>query len=250
VRARGPAPAVDPSFVVGTSTAPLSFTGYEGDGTLRRGDGESTVNLATGAVTGGAFAGILNAARTRIDLAGGGVVELRDPGATEYVRVFAAQPASGDPFFGVMGFPTAPADIPQSGRLSYSGAAELFAVDGTRSYTLDGTAVVEADFGGRTVRIALQNVGGIAEGVSPGNTGTVAVPRVGLITIDGSVITGATFSGGTASASGLPFGLTGRADASGTNGGFFGPGADEAAGRVVVTDPEGDVGILGTFAAD
>jgi hypothetical protein len=248
--ASGDGSASDPSFVVGTSTAPLAFTGYEGDGTLRSGAGESVVNLATGTVTGGAFAGTLNAQRTRIDLAGGGTVTLTDPGATEYVRLFATQPLSGDPVFGVVGFPSAPGDLPGSGRISYSGAAQVLAADSTRLYTLDGTAFIVADFGANRVRIELQNLGGTAEGVSAGNTGPVAIPRGGLITVDGSVISGATFSGGRAAATGLPFGITASADASGTTGGFFGPGADEVAGRVVVDDPAGDVGVLGTFAAD
>jgi len=250
ITASGDGPAVDPSFVVGTSTAPLAFFGFEGDGTLRSGLNESVVNLANGTVTGGAFAGRLNASRTRIDLAGGGTADLENPGRTEYVRVFRMEPAEGDPVFGVLGFLSAPADLPGSGRVSYTGAAQILAADRTRLYTLDGTAFVVADFGSDRVRIELRDLAGFAEGVSAGNTGTVAVPGGGLITIDGGVISGATFSGGRALGSGLPFRITETADATGTRGGFFGPGADEVAGRVVVIDPAGDVEILGTFAAD
>ena len=244
-----PAP-VDPSFPVGTSEAMLSFTGFEGDGTRVGGENESLVNLGTGAVTGGRFAGTLNAARTRIDLADGGTVLLSNPGATEYVRIFESSPAAGDPSFGVLGFLSEPGDLPDSGRVSYTGAAEVTAADATRIYSLDGTAFIVADFGDGTVRIELQDLGGTAQGVSPGNTGPVTVPEGGLIAVDGSRISGATFSGGTASVSGLPFSITSGADASGTNGGFFGPDADEVAGRVLVDDPRGDVGILGLFAAD
>lgn len=250
VTTNGDSPATDPSFVVGTSTAPLTYMGHEGDGTLRSGNGDSVVNLATGTITGGLFAGTLNAARTRIALAGGGTVTLTDPGATEYVRVFATQPAAGDPVFGVVGFATAPSDLPASGRVSYTGAAELLAADSTRLYTLDGTAFIVADFSDNRVRIELRDLGGTATGVSAGNTGPVAVPRSGVVTVDGSVISGATFSGGSATVDGLPFSLTASADASGTSGGFFGPGADEVGGRVVINDPAGDVGILGTFAAE
>jgi hypothetical protein len=243
----GDRPPRDPSFVTGTSTASLTHTGFEGDMTLV--NGESVVNLATGGVT-GAFAGTLNPARTTIALAGGGTVTLTDPGATEYVRVFRREAAGSDPAFGVIGFLSSPSDLPGSGRVSYTGAAEVTAADATRLYTLDGTATVVADFGTGRVRIALEDLGGTAEGASPGNTGPVTVPRGGTVTVNGSRISGATFAGGAASASGLPFDLTGSADASGTKGGFFGPGADEAAGRVVVDDPAGNVRILGTFAAD
>jgi hypothetical protein len=250
VTASGDGVPTDPSFVVGTSIAPLSYTGFQGDGTLRSAADENVVNLQTGAISGGLFAGTLNPARTRIDLAGGGTVSLTDPGATEYVRIFAATPAIGAPVFGVVGFASAPADLPRSGRVSYTGRTQVLAADATRLFTLDGRAFILADFEDRRVRIELQDLGGTASGVSPGNTGPVAVPRGGLITVDGSAISGATFSGGRASAAGLPFGLTASADASGTSGGFFGPGADEAAGRVVVRDAAGDVEILGTFAAD
>jgi hypothetical protein len=246
----GDSPPRDPSFVVGSSIAGLSLIGFQGDGTLRTGNPESVVNLATGAVTGGVFAGTLNAARTRIDLAAGGTVELTDPGATEYVRLFRTEPLTGDPVFGVTGFPSAPGDLPASGRVAYTGAAQIEAADATRLYTLAGTGLITADFGDGEVRIELRDLAGSAQGVSPGNTGTVAVPPGGRITVDGSAISGAGFAGGRASASGLPFGITDSADASGTRGGFFGPGADEVGGRVVVSDPAGDVGILGTFAAD
>lgn len=245
----GDGPAQDPSFVVGTSTAQLTHTGFEGDTTPV--DGDSVVNLASGAVTGD-FAGTLNAERTRIALAGGGTVTLTDPelAATEYVRVFRREAAGSDPAFGVIGFLSSPTDLPGSGRVSYTGAAEVTAADATRIYTLDGTAFIVADFGAGRVRIDLQDLGGTADGVSPGNTGPVTVPRGGRITVDASRISGASFTGGEASVSDLPFDLTGNADASGTKGGFFGPGADEAAGRVVVDDPAGSVRILGTFAAD
>lgn len=249
--ASGDSPAGDPSFAVGTqSTAPLSFTGFEGDGTLVGGEDESVVNLATGVVSGGGFAGTLNALRTRIDLSGGGTVVLSNAAATEYVRVFERTAAGSDPAFGVVGFLSAPSDLPGSGSVSYTGAAQVLAADDTRLYALDGTAFVVADFGEGRVRIELGDLRGTAQGLSPGNTGTVTIPEGGIIAVDGSRISGASFSGGTASVSGLPFTLTSGADASGTNGSFFGPDADEVAGRVVVDDSAGGVGILGTFAAD
>lgn len=240
----GDSSARDPSFVVGTSTAPLAFVGFAGDGT--RVDDESLVNLATGSVTGGAFAGTLNAARTEIALAGGGTVVLTNPAATEYVRLFERDTGA----FGVTGFLSDPADLPGSGRVSYTGAAAVVAADATRLYDLDGTATVVADFGAGRVSVELGNLRGTAQGISPGNTGTVTIPSGGAIAVEGSRISGATFAGGTATASGLPFSLTAGANASGTSGGFFGPGADEAAGRVVVDDSAGDVGILGTFVAE
>jgi hypothetical protein len=251
ITASGDSAPGDPSFATGTgATAGLSYTGFEGDGTLRGGENVSVVNLATGVVTGGEFAGTLNAARTQIALAGGGTVTLSNPGATEYVRLFQRQQTGSDPVFGTVGFRSSPSDLPGSGRVSYTGAADVLAADATRVYTLDGTAIIVADFGSDRVRIELNGLGGVAQGVSPGNTGTVTIPRGGRVIVDGSRISGASFSGGAASVSGLPFSITGTANASGTNGGFFGPGADEVAGRGVVDDPQGDVQVLGSFAAD
>lgn len=247
----GDSPPGDPSFATGTqTTAALSYTGFEGDGTLRGGENVSVVNLATGVVTGGEFAGTLNAQRTQIALAGGGTVTLTNPGATEYVRLFRRAQAGSDPVFGAVGFLSSPSDLPGSGRVSYTGAADVLAADATRIYTLDGTASIVADFGADRVRIELDDLGGTAQGVSPGNTGTVTIPRGGRVTVEGSRISGASFSGGAASVAGLPFSFTGTASAAGTNGSFFGPGADEVAGRVVVDDPQGDVKVLGNFAAD
>jgi hypothetical protein len=251
VRPNGDTAAGDPSFAVGTqTTAALSYTGFAGNGSLRAGEGVSVVALANGVVTGGEFAGTLNAQRTQIALAGGGTVTLTDPGATEYVRLFRREARGSDSVFGAVGFLSAPSELPASGRVSYTGAADVGASDATRLYTLDGTAYVEADFGSDEVRIELRDLGGVAQGVSGGNTGTVTIPRGGRVVVEGSRIAGAGFSGGTASVSGLPFGISGMASAGGTNGGFFGPGADEVGGRVVVDDPQGDVNILGLFAAD
>lgn len=251
IRASGDGPPGDPSFAAGTTaTAPLTYMGFQGDGTLRAGTDESVVNLGTGAVSGGIFAGSMTANRTRIDQPGGGTVTLTDPGATEYVRVFRREQAGSAPVFGVVGFLSNPTGLPRSGQISYTGAAEVTAADQARLYTLDGTANIVTDFGRGRVRIVLDGLGGTAEGISSGNTGPVAIPRGGRITVDGSRISGATFSGGAATVAGLPFTVTGGANASGTSGGFFGPRGDEVAGRVVVDDPAGNVRILGTFAAD
>lgn len=244
----GDRPAGDPSFVTGTrNTGTLTSVGFQGDGTLR--DGESTVTLATGVVT-GALAGQLNAARDRIDLADGGTVVLTNPADTEYVRLFAATPGTGVPFFGVVGFPSAPADMPSSGRVSYSGQAVLTAVDATRRYDLTGSSFIVADFGSGRVRIELNDLGGTSQGIGGGNIGIATIAGTGQIVIDDSRISGTTFAGGSPSVSRLPFTFTAQADASGTRGAFFGTGADEVAGRVGIADPQGDVGVLGAFIAE
>jgi hypothetical protein len=250
--ASGDRPAGDPSFEPGTvRNASFSFVGFEGNGTLRAGIDESQVNLGTGAVTGGGFAGTLNDARTRITLDGGGNVILTNPAGTEYVRFFDTVSIGSDPVFGVVGFLSRPSDLPSSGRVSYTGATQVVAADALRLYDLDGTAYIVADFGNNTVRIELRDLAGSAQGSFGSGLGTVTLRDAGEIVVEGSRISGATFSGGVAFVSGTsPFTLSGRQDATGTNGGFFGRGADETAGRVVVDDPRSDTLILGRFAAD
>jgi hypothetical protein len=243
----GDRPAGDPSFEIGTrSEAVLTFIGFEGDASPR--SGESRVNLATGVVT-GALAGRLDAARERIDLDDGGTILLSNPAATEYARLFEATPGTGVPFFGVMGFPSAPGDMPSSGRVSYTGETVLTASDATRRYDLEGTAFIVADFGTDRVRIELNDLGGTAQGIT-GNTGVSTIAGSGRIVIADSRISGATFAGGSASTSGLPFTFTSGANASGTRGAFYGTGADEVAGRIGIDDPQGDVAVLGTFIAE
>ena len=245
----GDRPAGDPSFVPGTqATADLLLLAFEGDGALR--DGTGTVAFGSGVVTGALIAGRLNDARTRIDLDGGGWIALTDPAATEYVRVVAATPAAGTPFFGVLGIPSLPSDLPASGGVSYSGRAALVAVDSLRRYDLSGTAFIAADFGAGRVRIELGDLGGTAQGISGVSVAPGPVPATGRIVVTDSVISGVRFSGGTASSSGLPFFLSADADAGGTAGAFFGPGADEVGGRISIVDATADTQVVGTFVAE
>lgn len=247
--ASGDRPAGDPSFVRGTqASTDLLLLAFEGDGTAR--DGTGFVNLGSGAVTGTALAGRLNDARTRINLDGGGWIELTDPAETEYVRLVRATPASGPAFFGVLGIPSRPSDLPASGGISYTGRAELIAVDSLRLYTLNGTASIAADFGAGRVRIDLGDLGGTAQGIATGSVAPATVPATGRIVIADSVISGTRFSGGKATSSGLPFFLSSDADASGTRGAFFGPGVDEVGGRVAIIDIIADTQVIGTFIAE
>lgn len=245
----GDRPAGDPSFLVGTTApADLLLLVAEGDGTVV--DGTGTVMLDTGKVAGLRLTGALDAARGRIDLDGGGSILLTDPAATEYVRLAEGAPASGAPFFGVLGIPSLPSDLPGSGAVSYTGRTTLLAVDDLRLYTLSGTAFIVADFTRQRVRIELDGLGGTQQGIATGSVAPADVPATGRIVIDDSPISGAAFSGGRASSSGLPFLLSRDASAADTRGAFFGPGADEVGGRIVVDDPTGSTRVQGSFIAE
>lgn len=245
-------PPSGPSFLAGsTGTVAMTFTGYEGGGTLRAGVDESTVDLASGVVTGGGFAGTLNAGRTEIALTGGGSATLSNPGFTEYVRFFSTSGTGAAPVFGVVGFDTDAAQVPRTGRASYTGHAEVVATDATALYTLSGTAFVEANFGAREVDVELRDLSGTRSGIIGGTAGDATLSSAGTIVVEGAALSGAGFSGGVAFSSGTPFTLGGgSANTSGSEGRFFGPSADEVAGRVVIVDAGRDVTVLGRYAAD
>lgn len=229
--------------LVADGSGDLSFTGFDGTGQVFGGNDVSFVNLDTGVVTGDEFAGLLNASRTEIALTAGGTVFLSNPGGTEYVRFFVREPLIGTPVSGVVGFVTDPLDMPTTGGSRYEGAGRLVATDSRALYDLSGTAVVIADFDGGTVDIELGSLSGTR---SDGRT----VSDGGTILVEGSVIVGSSFNGGSAFAIGAPFDFSGNQNARETNGAFFGPDADEVAGRVVVDDPDADVQVLGRFATD
>lgn len=236
----------DPSFVPGTlASADLLLLAFEGDGTMR--DGTGGVNLASGAVTGALLAGQIDGARTRIDLAGDGSIDLSNPAGTEYVRQAAAT-TGAVPFFGVLGIPSLPSDLPVSGRVSYSGRTVLVGVDSLSRYDLTGTALVGADFGTGRVLIELGDLGGTRQGVAGASVAPETVAATGRIVISDSVISGATFAGGRASSSGLPFLVATDTPASGTQGAFFGPGADEVGGRIGI--PGTETQVIGSFVAE
>ncbi len=245
-----PPPGPD-SFAIGSDgSGTLSFTGYAGSGNLYGGNDVSTVDLATGAVTGAPFAGTLNSTRTAILQSGTARVTLTNPGATEYVRFFDQSPQIGEPISGVVGFLTDTVEVPTSGASRYTGAGSIVVTDNSAIYALDATAEVIANFGAGTVDIELGGLNGTRSGILGGNPGVTTISNGGSLFIDGGRISGSSFSGGFASTLGTPFGFSGNQNAGQTNGGFFGPDADEVAGRIVVSDPVGGVQVLGRFATD
>ncbi len=229
--------------LVADGSGAVSFTGFDGTGQVFGGNDVSFVNLDTGVITSGEFAGFLNASRTEIALTAGGTVFLSNPGGTEYVRFFERADV---PILGVVGFVTDPLDMPTTGGSRYEGAGSVIATDSRALYNLSGTAVVIADFGGGTVDIELDSLSGIRRDVS----GDRPVSDGGTILVEGGVIVGSSFNGGSAFAIGAPFDFSGNQDARDTNGAFFGPDADEVAGRIVVDDPDADVQVLGRFVTD
>jgi hypothetical protein len=214
--------------------------------TLAIATGSGSLDRASDRVTGGGLTGDVNATRTRITLDAGGTVTIID-GSTDYVAIFSAEPLLGDPSFGVVGIPTAIADLPVTA--TYSGTTNFSIVDNTSFYELVGTASVTANFGAGSLDATFSSLDGTrTDGVSA----TQNVSNVATVSINDAVISGNTFSGGTAdlSSTQITTDLTG-AELVDTSGGFYGPNADEVGGVVLIDDTgTGSLLLLGDFVAD
>ncbi len=240
-----PAAPGDPVFRSGGSgTATGTAFGFRGNGQPVTEIGTITVDLATGAVTGGGFVGTLSATGDLIVLTGGAGQVALDAGGRDFARLYDRQGTLSD--VGVIGVATPADQIPQ-GAASYTGRAEVTAVDGTSIYTLQGTAIVDANFPVGTVTVHLTALAGTAQA---GTAAPQAVPDAGRVTVSDAPLTGATFAGGTPSLSGTPFTATGPLRDAGSAGSFFGPNGDEVGGRVLIEETNGPLRILGRFIAD
>jgi hypothetical protein len=205
-----------------------------------------TLDRANDRVTGGGLTGDVNASRTLIALDAGGTVTITD-GATDYVAMFSAEPTVGDPSFGVVGIPTEIADLPVTA--TYSGTTNFQIIDGNATYELVGTASVTANFSQLDLDATFSSLDGTrSDGVSVSED----VTNVATVSINDALISGNSFSGGTAefSSTQITTDLTG-AELVESAGGFYGPDADEVGGVVLVDDTAtGSLILLGDFVAD
>jgi hypothetical protein len=175
------------------------------------------------------------------------VVALSDPVGLDYLRLYNASGRPGGDL-GLYGFQTLETAMP-GGSASYLGRAEVFATDANRIYTLAGEAIVDADFAGQTVTVRFVGLEGQAQGLSGGGLAATQVPGGGEIRLSGAAISGSSFGGGTPAVFGTPFAVEGALRDTGSIGGFFGPGADEAGGLVAIDDA-GSLRIRGRYVAD
>ena len=164
--------------------------------------------------------------------------------------MFSAGPAGGDPSFGVVGIPTAIGEWPDgSVTATYSGTTNFSIVDATSYYDLVGSASVTADFGAADLDATFSSLSGTySDGVSASQN----VTDVATVSLNNAVISGNTFSGGSAefSSTQITTDLTG-AELVDSSGGFYGPNADEVGGVVLVDDTaSGSLVLLGGFVAD
>lgn len=218
--------------------------------TLVIASGSGSLDRANDRVAGAGLTGDIDATRTLITLDAGGTVTVT-VGTTDYVAMFSAEPTVGDPSFGVVGIPTAIADLPTGTAIAtYSGTTNFLIIDGDATYDLVGTASVTADFGAaKDLDATFTSLDGTR---SDGLGAPQNVTNVGTVSINNAVISGNAFSGGTAafSSTEITTELTGTETVD-TSGGFYGPAAGEVGGVVLVDDTvNGSLLLLGDFVAD
>lgn len=217
--------------------------------TLAITSGSGSLDRQNDRVTGDSLTGDINATRTLITLDAGGTVTIVD-GTTDYVAMFSAEPTIGNPSFGVLGTPTALADLPDGTvTANYSGTTNLAIVDDTSLYELVGSASVTADFGAADLDVTFSSLDGTR---TDGLSAPVNVNNVATVSINDAQISGNTFSGGTAgfSSTQITTDLSGSETVD-TSGGFYGPDAGEVGGVVLIDDTSsGSLLLLGDFVAD
>ncbi len=201
-------------------------------------DERSTIQLRgnTGVLTGG-------------ELDGEDVDDLgifTNPATGDFSRIVRI---SADNLFGVVGIAVPANDLPAAGTMtSYNeGWVGLTATFDNDVLVLTGDATFDVDWasGGGTISGTLSNfnVDSSATGNRNGN---------GTIVFTNGVVNGDDFSfaPGTISGTGTFSGLGGSNTTSQTQGTFFGAGADELGGVIVIDDRNDDITVTGAFQAD
>jgi hypothetical protein len=218
----------------------------------------NSVQRATGSETGtfdqsadtfalGGLSGKVDAAGQTVTLADGGQIAIA-AGSTEHAARFIAEPIGGNRVIGIVGFETAPGDLP-IGSASYVGTSDLTILDGTNVYALTGNATMTADFsGGSGVDTTLTNLSGT---VTAGAAAPSSVTNVANIAFTGSALSGAQFTGGMSAVESQMLTALSGSETVSLNGAFYGPGADEAGSTFVIDDDaNGGIIVFGTALAD
>ena len=168
-----------------------------------------------------------------------------NPANTEFSRVIRL--SGTDNLFGTGGIETALADLP-GGAVDYNLGWVALTVTDERNgsvYTLQGDATLSASWGNNRIGGTFNNFSGTVSGAGGADR---TASNIGRLTLTNAVITGNTFAGGSVSGTGIFGALDNSSDASGIQGRFYGPSADEVGGVLRIEDP--DVNVLGAFIAD
>lgn len=186
--------------------------------------------------------------------------EAFDTASYEYVTAYTGQYTSGGTTYdvdGVVGIMTEAADMPNTGRATYTGIASAGVNDytqdsygtGNRAFALqNGVSTVNADFAAGTVDVTMNNFTAREFTGIPGNefVDASATTPVDTIRVTGMTIAGNSFTGGTlvTERNGAAVNITGPNTITQSAGGFFGQSGgipDEVAGGVTSEGNNGSI---------
>jgi hypothetical protein len=235
--------AVPPTIDDVTSTATSALTANVLDAeavTVTSATGQLNRSTDTGTIAG--LSGTLSEDRTQIVLDDGLISFDADEDAFAARFTIETSELSA---LGIVGITTSTADLP-TGTATYAGDTILTAQSGTDLFELTGTANITADFGANapSVTTELTDLSGTQQPIL-GDEITIA--DGGSLTITGSSIDGAGFTGGSAELTSDVLALSGD-ETLNLEGGFYGPDGGEAGGVFIIDD--GDTVIFGDFLAD
>jgi len=148
---------------------------------------------------------------------------------------------------GIVGIPTAGGALPTTGSVNYTGDSNVTIQDDLIYYELSGEAVVVANFGTDRVTTTIDDLSG-ERTIGAGNAS--AVSNVGSIEFSDSVMTGATFTGGTVVVNSAELSNLSADAVSTLDGVVYGPNGEEIGGVFIVNDAAtSGVTIFGDFLA-
>ena len=237
-------PLIDPA-----ATGSVTLAGVSLDSVARATSGlTGTLNYTADTFSLGSLFGDISSDLSQVEISSGGAIVLTAPSSTSYATLYDATPKSGNRTLGVVGAATPIAGMLSAGTATYTGTAAVTIEDNATRYDLAGNASVVASFGAGTVATTINGLSGTQ---TTGVTAPVEVTDAAIISFTGSLITGATFSGGIPSLTSTTIGALSGAEQSSLDGAFFGPDADEAGAVFVIDDSaSGTVTVLGTLIAD
>lgn len=205
-----------------------------------------TINRQPKTIFLGALNGPLDLSGNPVALTTGGTITLEDVGAS-YVARLTTSPIGANPLVGVVGVPTDPSSMPGS-TATYTGDTRFQLIDGTTSFTMTGSATVDADFSNGLVDLSISSMNGEK---TDGLTAPITVTNLGSMSITGAGINGTDFAGGAFTMSSTQItNLPAAPIPNAMVGGFFGPDAQEVGGIISVDgSPKGEVVVIGDFVA-
>ncbi len=236
-----------------TQTFSLTSLSSQGGSAGLRDDDSATGQSITIAGLPGQF----NAARDRIDFDGdAGTADILSV-ATEQVAIFNAKPDGSEPFLGVIGVVTPTGDLPDRDGVTYqSDAAARFVIidgDARKTFIMTSDVLVTANFSGNTLDMVFDDF--VGDSLLAGEDDLVPVSNIGTLEIDDADLIAGVFSGGTpdftrsqGSAISTDLALDGVTTV--TSGTFFGEGAAEVAGVVIIEDGTNNLSFQGGFVAN